>query len=68
MLKFENGNVYRHVNTLDIDFVVVSDVLYTPEHIGFKTLYWNKHYRIFQGSAEFVKIDIKDLGKWSKIC
>lgn len=58
---FQAGKLYRHKNTLDIDFYVLKQIRQDRYLIA----YFNRQYKIFQGSPEEVNLIPSEA--WSEV-
>ena len=56
----------RHMSCLDIDLYVLSSWEDLTD-LRAKVMYYNRHYKTFQGKTETVTIKESDYHKWTKI-
>lgn len=66
-MKFERGRLYRHKDTTDIDIYVLGECFHVGDRFACKVMYFNRHYKIFQGRSEYVRIRYVDLKNWKEI-
>lgn len=45
---FNNRELWRHKNCLDIDVRVWKKIEETKDYTKMKVLYWNRHYKFFR--------------------
>jgi hypothetical protein len=69
----EQGKMYRHVSTLDVDMYVKRNPLYLQDSVIVTFMYWNRNYKKFHtnndGSyiEEKCVIPRKELWKWKEV-
>lgn len=69
----EQGKMYRHISTLDVDMYVKRNPLYLDDEVVVTFLYWNRNYRAFHTNRDggYVQekhvIPVKELWKWKEV-
>ncbi len=56
----------RHISCLDIDLLILStnEVI---DGLRANVIYYNRHYKMFQGKSEIVMIKERDYWKWKTV-
>lgn len=67
MSPFKRWKQYRHINTIDVDIVVIGPIKETEQGTETTVAFWNRHYKKFQGEIESVLIDKAQYDNWEEI-
>lgn len=64
---FQAGKVYKHKNSIDIQYLVASEPRDEEWAVTFVANYWNPGIQSFQGSPEQIRIRKQDFKNWQEV-
>ena len=67
MSPFKPWKYYRHKNCIDLDIAIIGAVKESEEGTEATVMYWNRHYKYFQGKADKVLIVKAQYPNWSEL-